>query len=141
MHARRLLDKGVPPDQAYWLRAWALRGLLLAGPGDDLAPLGSALRDECWRVREMACKVVARHRLGDLLDECAELRNDTIGRVRDAAAMRQAAARYALLADTALVDASGLSSGRSATRRFPSGSVHLAPKCDGLAIPSAGRYQ
>jgi hypothetical protein len=34
----------------------------------------------------MACKVVARHRVGDLLDECADLRNDAVGRVRVAAA-------------------------------------------------------
>ncbi len=85
-HSRHLLDKGVPSDEAYWLRVWALRGLLWAGPGDDVAALRAELRDESWRVREMACKIVARHLVGDLLRDCAELRSDAVSRVRLAAA-------------------------------------------------------
>ena len=49
--------------------------------------------------------------------------------------------RDAPLADTTLVDASGLWSARFGDLPLPSGSVHLAPECDGLAIPSAGRYR
>ena len=84
-HAAQLLADGVPVDQAYYVRVWALRGLLWAGPGDDPDRLRPAFDDESWRVREMACKVVARHRLGDLLDEVAALETDPIGRVRTAA--------------------------------------------------------
>lgn len=83
--AARLLADGVPSDQAYWPRVWALRGLLWAGPGDDAERLRPAFADSSWRVREMACKVVARHRLGDLLDDVAALETDPIGRVRVAA--------------------------------------------------------
>jgi HEAT repeat protein len=44
-----------------------------------------ALADEHWRVREMAAKVVARHRIGAALDRVAELRDDPVPRVRAAA--------------------------------------------------------
>ena len=83
--ATLLLAGGVPRGQDYWLRVWALRGLLWAGPGDNTERLRPAFNDDSWRVREMACKVVARHRLGDLLDEVAALETDPIGRVRTAA--------------------------------------------------------
>lgn len=89
--ARLLLDDGIPPGQDYWLRVWAARGLLWAGPGDGTDVLRAALADESWRVREMVCKVIARHRVGDLLDDVAALRADRIARVRQAAA--RAAAR------------------------------------------------
>lgn len=83
--AVRLLDAGSPPGQAYWLRVWAARGLLWAGPGTDPASLRTALGDDHWRVREMACKVVARHEVGDLLDAVAALERDPVARVRAAA--------------------------------------------------------
>ena len=44
-----------------------------------------ALADDAWRVREMAAKVVARHRVGAALDAVAPLRDDPIPRVRAAA--------------------------------------------------------
>jgi len=84
--AVRLLADGFPPGQAYWLRVWAARGLLWAGPGDDPDGLRAALADDHWRVREMACKVVARHRVGDLLGDVADLESDPVRRVRGAAA-------------------------------------------------------
>lgn len=74
------------PGQDYWLRVWAARGLLWAGAGDDLDTLRSALKDDSWRVREMTCKVIARHRVGDLLEDVAALESDPIPRVRSAAA-------------------------------------------------------
>ena len=83
--ARRFVTDGVPETQAYWLRVWAARGLLWAGPGETTDALRGALSDESWRVREMACKVVARHSLGDLLDDVAELESDAVARVRQAA--------------------------------------------------------
>jgi hypothetical protein len=44
-----------------------------------------ALGDHAWRVREMAAKVVARHRVGRALDAIAALRMDPVPRVRAAA--------------------------------------------------------
>ena len=79
------LDDGQPDHQTYWLRVWAARGLLWAGPGNDTTVLRGALEDNHWRVREMACKVVARHRVGDLLDGVTELELDPVQRVRTAA--------------------------------------------------------
>jgi HEAT repeat protein len=83
--ALRLLDEGAPSGQEYWLRVWAARGLLWAGPGDNTFVLRKALADGSWRVREMVCKVIARHRLGDLLNEVAALEVDPVARVRIAA--------------------------------------------------------
>jgi hypothetical protein len=83
--ARALLARGVRPDQEYWLRVWAVRGLLWVGPDGGLAGLRVALADPAWRVREMAAKVVARHVVGDLLDQVVALRADPVARVRVAA--------------------------------------------------------
>ena len=76
-----LLHDGMRPGQEYWLRVWAARGLLWAGPGDDAVPLRAALTDESWRVREMTCKVIARHCVGDLLADVAGLSGDPVPRV------------------------------------------------------------
>jgi HEAT repeat protein len=84
--AARLLDDGIPPGHRYWVRVWAARGLLWAGPGDDYDILRMALTDDSWRVRELTCKVVARYRVGDLLEDVAALEADPVNRVRSAAA-------------------------------------------------------
>lgn len=89
-HAERVLAGGPRDDQRYWLRVWAARGLLWAwtGAGGEAGALGAlsrALDDPEWRVREMACKVIARHRLGDLLPAVLPLRTDPVPRVRAAA--------------------------------------------------------
>lgn len=70
---------------AYWLRVWAARGLLWAWDDDALPSILVALVDDSWRVREMALKVVARHRLGDAQPVVADLRRDGNLRVRTAA--------------------------------------------------------
>jgi len=44
-----------------------------------------ALNDDAWRVREMALRVVARHRLDDALTTVADLQEDPVPRVRAAA--------------------------------------------------------
>lgn len=93
----------------YWFRVWGMRGLLWAYAAEGTAAAVPAvlagLRDEHWRVREMAAKVAARHRVDDALDDLAELRGDAVPRVR-------AAAERALVA---------LTTGQSATaRRRPS---------------------
>ncbi len=81
--AHALLD-GRPHADTYWLRVRGVRGLLWAWDGGQLSAVTAALGDESWRVREMAAKVVARHLLGDLLEQVALLREDPVPRVRAA---------------------------------------------------------
>ncbi len=69
----------------YWRRVWAARGLLWAWDDSALPAILTALDDDAWRVREMAAKVVARHRLGDALPTVADLQGDPTARVRAAA--------------------------------------------------------
>ena len=71
--------------EGYWPRVWAARGLLYAW--DDRAgdAIVRATTDESWRVREMALKVIARNRYGDAIDAIAELQDDPVARVRQAA--------------------------------------------------------
>lgn len=76
---------GERPGPPYWLRVWAARGLLWSWDDAALPALVAALRDESWRVREMALKVVARHRLHDATTVVAGLQEDSIPRVRAAA--------------------------------------------------------
>jgi HEAT repeat protein len=73
-------------DKPYWLRVWGARGLLWAYDDVAEAALITALGDEHWRVREMACKVVARHEVGAAFDAVSLQREDEIARVRAAAA-------------------------------------------------------
>jgi HEAT repeat protein len=72
--------------QQYWLRVWGARGLLYAWDGQAADTVTAALADEHWRVREMAAKVVRRHRLGEALPAVAALEHDPVPRVRAAAA-------------------------------------------------------
>ena len=83
--ARGLLDGGLPKGQRYWLRVWGARGLLWVWDDSALGALRFALEDEAWRVREMAVKVVARHRIGDTLASVAALQDDPVPRVGAAA--------------------------------------------------------
>jgi HEAT repeat protein len=78
-------ESGEPGGPPYWLRVWAARGLLWVWDDQALPSVISALSDDAWRVREMAAKVVARHRLGDALPNVTDLRHDPIPRVRKAA--------------------------------------------------------
>ena len=71
------------PD--YWLRVWAVRGLLWCWDDVALPALLDALHDDAWRVREGALRVVARHRLVDARDLVAELQEDDVPRVGAAA--------------------------------------------------------
>lgn len=81
----RWVFSGEPEGPRHWRRVWAARGLLWAWGDEALPALMTALTDDTWRVREMAAKVVARHRLGDALSTVAELRGDPTPRVRAAA--------------------------------------------------------
>ncbi|HEV2375391.1 MAG TPA: hypothetical protein VGS19_24925 [Streptosporangiaceae bacterium] len=83
---RLVLDAG--PDSAhwYWLRVWGARGLLWAWDDSAQVAVVAAMSDGHWRVREMAAKVVARHRVGAALTAVAGLQHDRVPRVRAAAA-------------------------------------------------------
>jgi HEAT repeat protein len=53
---------------------------------DEAAPsILAALSDDAWRVREMATRVVIRHRLSGAIPRVKRLRNDPNPRVRKAA--------------------------------------------------------
>jgi hypothetical protein len=71
--------------EGYWPRVWAARGLLYAWADDATEAIIEASADEAWRVREMASKVIARHRVGEALPAVAALRHDPVPRVRSAA--------------------------------------------------------
>jgi len=90
-HARSVLAMDEPGVHAYWLRVWGMRGLLWAWDDGATDVVVQAMSDEAWRVREMACKVVARHRVGEALDAVGGLASDPVPRVR-AAAQRAAEA-------------------------------------------------
>lgn len=83
--AGKFLDDGQHED-TYWLRVWAVRGLLWAWDDAALPELRDALADPSWRVREMAAKVVARHLVGEAVDLVAALGDDPVLRVRRASA-------------------------------------------------------
>jgi hypothetical protein len=92
--AAHVLDGGEGGRSGYWPRVWAARGLLhaweeRAGQAAEAEPatdaIIGALGDHAWRVREMAAKVVAAHRVGQALGAVAALRDDPIPRVRAAA--------------------------------------------------------
>lgn len=81
---RRALSEGaVEPD--YWLRVWALRGLLWLWDNTATESVLASLADESWRVREMAAKVVARQQVDRALPMIVRLRQDPVPRVRQAA--------------------------------------------------------
>jgi hypothetical protein len=69
----------------YWPRVWAARGLLHAWDHRATAAIIQATTDDAWRVREMAAKVIARHRVADAFTAVAGLRDDHVPRVRAAA--------------------------------------------------------
>ena len=77
--------QGEPREDAYWLRVWGARGLLWAWDDEAVPEVRLALADESWRVREMALKVIARQRMGELVTEVAGARVDPVPRVRQAA--------------------------------------------------------
>ncbi|MGH7759030.1 MAG: HEAT repeat domain-containing protein [Candidatus Dormibacteria bacterium] len=69
----------------YWPRVWAARGLLHAWDATGTKAIIAATRDESWRVREMAAKVVARHLIEEALSAVVALQEDPVPRVRRAA--------------------------------------------------------
>ncbi|MGO8958630.1 MAG: HEAT repeat domain-containing protein [Streptosporangiaceae bacterium] len=80
-----VLDDGPRQANQYWRRVWGARGLLHCYDSQADEAVTEALADEHWRVREMAAKVVARHRIGAAFDAVLGLRDDPVPRVRTAA--------------------------------------------------------
>jgi HEAT repeats len=81
-HANRVIDHA---SGEYWGRVWGARGLLYVWGDEAIPALRAAVTDEHWRVREMVAKVVAKHRLDELVGDVAPLRADQVPRVRAAA--------------------------------------------------------
>jgi hypothetical protein len=79
-----VINDGPAQRNQYWGRVWGARGLLYAFDERAADAIIDALRDEHWRVREMAAKVIARHKLGVAVPAIAELRDDPVPRVRAA---------------------------------------------------------
>ncbi len=82
---RVVLDDGPKQRNQYWRRVWGARGLLHVFDEQAAEAIIVALGDEHWRVREMAAKVIARHKIGAALTAVADLRDDPVPRVRAAA--------------------------------------------------------
>jgi HEAT repeat protein len=82
--AEKFLDGG-RHDDTYWLRVWALRGLLWCWDPSAAEAVRAALGDDVWRVREMAARVVARHLVDSAFATVADLHDDPVPRVRAAA--------------------------------------------------------
>lgn len=80
-----MLSGGEGGKQGHWPRIWAARGLLYVWEDRAAPAIAAATADEAWRVREMAAKVIARHRVDDALEAVTGLRADPVPRVRAAA--------------------------------------------------------
>jgi HEAT repeat protein len=83
--AQAVLDGAAGGKDGYWPRVWAARGLLYAWDDRATMMIIQATADDAWRVREMAAKVIARHRVGDALPAVSRLHTDPVQRVRAAA--------------------------------------------------------
>ena len=68
----------------YWPRVWAMRGLLHIWHPSALEAVLIGLRDDSWRVREMAAKVIASYRVVEAADAVSGLQGDEVPRVREA---------------------------------------------------------
>src|SRR5690349_24868979 len=83
--AQAVLDGSAGGKEGYWPRVWAARGLLHAWDDRATAVIIQATADDAWRVREVAAKVIARHRVEGAFAAVARLREDRVPRVRAAA--------------------------------------------------------
>jgi HEAT repeat protein len=81
-HAEGILG-GAPA--LYWPELWGTRALLHVWDDSATAPVIGALGNQAWRVREMAARVCAERRVGDVAS-IATLLNDDHARVRAAGA-------------------------------------------------------
>ncbi|SMQ75225.1 HEAT repeat-containing protein [Plantibacter sp. VKM Ac-1784] len=81
-HAEGILG-GAPA--LYWPELWGTRALLHVWDDSATAPVVGALGNQAWRVREMAARVCAERRIGDVA-ALAPLLSDDHARVRAAGA-------------------------------------------------------
>ena len=72
-------------DDLYWLKVWGLRGLLWVWDARAATGVTRALADSSWRVRELALKVVARHRVEEATEAAVGATDDPVPRVAAAA--------------------------------------------------------
>src|SRR3954463_4739699 len=66
--AHGILEGREGGKNGYWPRVWAARGLLYTWDREAASVIADAASDESWRVREMAAKVVAKHRVDGALE-------------------------------------------------------------------------
>jgi HEAT repeat protein len=71
--------------KGYWPRVWAARGLLHVWDDSATEAIIGATTHHSWRVREMAAKVIANHRVAPAIDAVVILLDDENARVRSAA--------------------------------------------------------
>lgn len=83
--AQQVIDDYEGGLNGYWPRVWAARGLLHVWDDKATKSVVHATTDEAWRVREMAAKVIARHKIDEGLDAVIRLGGDGKLRVRKAA--------------------------------------------------------
>jgi len=74
--AEYVLGGGAGGRNGYWPRVWACRGLLYAWEKEAAPAVVQATGDNAWRVREMAAKVIARHRIEDAIGAAVGLQDD-----------------------------------------------------------------
>jgi len=83
--AETVLDGQAGGLDGYWPRVWAARGLLHVWDDTATEAIIDATSHPAWRVREMAAKVIASHRVAAAIDEVVVLLDDENARVRNAA--------------------------------------------------------
>jgi hypothetical protein len=83
--AQAVLDGSAGGREGHWPRVWAARGLLHAWDDRATPAIIQATADGAWRVREMAARVIARHRVAGAFTAVSRLRADPVPRVRAAA--------------------------------------------------------
>lgn len=85
--ARGQLDRGdlALRGQDHWPRAWGVRGLMYAWLPYAGTGIVTALGDQHWRVRELAAKVVDRHRIAEAAAALLPLLSDDSAQVQVAA--------------------------------------------------------
>ncbi len=83
-HATFVLGGAEGGRGGYWPRVWACRGLLYAWEDTAAPAVVQALTADKWRVREMAARVIARHRVEAAIEAVASLQWDPVARVRAA---------------------------------------------------------
>jgi len=83
--AQTVLEGGEGGIDGYWPRVWAARGLLHVWDESATEAIIAATTHERWRVREMAAKVIAAHKVRLAIDDIVRLLDDENARVRAAA--------------------------------------------------------